>query len=207
MDERISNERALVLKTAKSGESFLKLSLLGQEKGVFLCLKRLSQKRSGSETPDLFDTADFVLETSRNSHLQFLRESHPIHQRTQLGRSYSILKYSSDFCLLIATNGPHMDPSMGLFELAEQTLNAFTAKDSGEIIFLKAVYLLLKKEGYPVKESWWPTLPSHLRERAPSIINRPAPLEITPSEKADTHSLIDALLHWMDTETDLRLPS
>lgn len=206
MSAPVVTERALVLRIAPSGESFQKLDILTAESGAFLCLKRLSKKNPLSAAPDLFDSADIQLETSKQGTARFVSEYQLVQRRSSIGQSYRKLQYASDFCALIAQNGPHMAAPAELYRLTERTLNAFAERDVPGIVFLKAVYLLLKDEGYPVRESWWPQLPSHLREPGKQLLNQPTPDSAKPELLEACVELSRNLCHWLRRETDLILP-
>ena len=93
-----------------------------------------------------------------------------------------------------------------LYQITERTLNAFAEKKTPAIILLKALYLLLKGEGYPVREGWWPRLPTHLRESARQLINTPAP-DSTSTQLVDICTEINqSLYNWISRETDIAIP-
>jgi hypothetical protein len=200
-----ATERALVLRIAPSGESFLKIDILTLESGAFLCLKRISKTKQ-TTTPDLFDTADIHLETSKQGTARFVNDYQLVLRRSSIGQSYRKLQHASDFCALIAQNGPHMADPAALYHITERTLDALAERDVPSIVFLKAVYILLKDEGYPVRESWWPQLPAHLRTPAKQLINQPTP-DSADAERLETCAQISRnLCHWLRRETDLVLP-
>lgn len=196
-------DRVLVLRVAPSGESFLKLDILSPEHGGFLCLKRVSKKNTQQSKPDLFDTAELELETSKQGTAKFVREYQLVHRREAIGASYHSLRHASEFAALLARNAPHMAEPAELFHLAERSLDAFAEGKAPEIIHLKAVYLLLKNEGYPIRESWWPQLPQHLKEVAKDAINSPAPEKTTPEVREMHESVLELLYRWLERETDL----
>ena len=198
-------DRALILRLAPAGESFLKLDILSPEHGAFLCLKRVSKKSSLQAAPDLFDTADLQLETSKQGTARFIREDRLVQRRLAIGASYQSLRHASDFAMLLVRNAPHMAEPAELFQLAERSFDAFAERKAPEIIHLKTVYLLLKNEGYPIRESWWPQLPNHLTEAAREAINSPAPEKTTPEVRAVNESVLQNLYLWLERETDLML--
>ncbi|MGJ8648752.1 MAG: hypothetical protein ACSHX4_00205 [Opitutaceae bacterium] len=197
-------DKILILRLAPSGESFLKMDVLSPEHGTFLCLKRISKKSAQQTTPDLFDTADIQLETSKQGTARFVREYQLLNRRETIGRSYHSLRHASEFSALIARNGPHMAEPEALFELVERTLNAFAEGKAPEVVHLKAVYMLLKNEGYPIRESWWPSLPSALRDAAKTLINEPAPEQPDAATREDCEKISQRLYRWLEHETDLR---
>lgn len=197
-------DKILILRLAPSGESFLKMDVLSPEHGTFLCLKRISKKSQQQTTPDLFDTADIQLETSKQGTARFVREYQLLKRREAIGRSYHSLRHASEFSALIARNGPHMAEPEALFELVERTLNAFAEGKAPEVVHLKAVYMLLKSEGYPIRESWWPSLPPPLRNAAITLINEPSPEKTDAAVRKDCEQISQNLYRWLEHETDLR---
>jgi len=98
------------------------------------------------------------------------------------------------------------DPA-ALYHITERTLDAFAERALPAIVFLKAIYILLKDEGYPVREAWWPELPATLRESAKQLINPPTP-DTAAAEQLEACAQISRnLCHWLRRETDLMLPS
>ena len=207
MSKPAVTERALVLRIAPNGESFLKIDILTPESGTFLCLKRISKAKLQTAAPDLFDTADIHLETSKQGTARFVNDYRLVHRRSSIGQTYRKLQHASDFCALIAHNGPHMADPAALYHITERTLNAFAERDVPSIVFLKAIYILLKDEGYPVRESWWPQLPDQLREAGKQLINQPTPDSVEPERLEACSQISRHLCHWLRRETDLMLPS
>lgn len=205
MGRTATTERALILRTAPSGESFRKIDILAETTGYVLCLQRISKKASSPTGPDIFDSADILLEQSRNGNAYFLKECQIVEHRRTIGQSYQTLKYASEFCTLILLNARHMaDPGL-LYRITERTLNAFAERKPPEIVSLKALYLLLKDEGYPVRESWWPQLPKHLREPARQLINEPLPETTFQGQLTQCSEIQKNLRDWLRRETDFVL--
>ncbi len=199
-------ERAFVLRITPSGESFQKVDILTIESGHILCLKRISKKTLSQTTPDLFDTADIILESSRQGTTRFIKEYQLLQRRSAIGQSYRKLQHASEFCALIVQNAPHMADSLILYEITERALNAFAKKELPEMTSLKALYLLLKDEGYPVRESWWPQLPTHLKEPAKQLINNPLPENASEKQIKLCREIEQSLRNWLSRNTDLMLP-
>ncbi|MGJ8638693.1 MAG: hypothetical protein ACSHYA_04810 [Opitutaceae bacterium] len=195
----------MILRLAPSGESFLKLDILSPEHGAFLCLQRIYKKNSLQSRPDLFDTADIQLETSKQGTARFVREYSLVQRRENIGASYHSLRHASEFTALLARNAPHMAEPAELFKLAERTLDAFASGKAPAIVHLKAIYLLLKSEGYPIRESWWRHLPDHLRETAKVSINTTAPTSIEKDVRSEVEAILENLNRWLEHETDLTL--
>lgn len=198
-------QEALVLKTERSGESFLKLHLLTAEQGIFLCLKRTSKKPAQSTKPDLFDQAHVTLESSKQGTMLFVKEYQLLKRRETIGQSYRSLEAASNFAQLLVHNAAHMPESEVLFNLTARTLDAFSGGKAPEVVILKGIYLLLKNEGYPVRESWWPELPADWREPTRKLLKEPSPHNIDPETRARCEKIQQHLKRWMGGNTDLIL--
>jgi recombinational DNA repair protein (RecF pathway) len=206
MKQTLSTQ-GLILRTAPTSESFLKIDVLCPENGVQLCLKRISKKQPQKDSPELFDTAELTLENSKQGTFQFISEYRVANRRVAIGNSYRTLKYTSDFCALIAKNGPHMADSENLYLLTERTLDAMAEGKAPSLVYLKAIYLLLKDEGYPVKELWWASLSSELRKTTRDYLNQPAPDKLEKEHVETVEHLNHRLNLWLRNETDLQLPA
>lgn len=198
--------RALVLQTEPSGESFLKLHLLTVEHGIFLCLKRVSKKPTRSATPDLFDQAVVELELSKQGTLHFVKDYQLIKRREAIGQSYQSLRDAASLSRLLVNNAAHMPESEALYQLTSQALDAFAGGKAPEVVLLKALFRLLKDEGYPVRESWWPRLPAAMRQRAKELLSQPAPERLEASAKTECQKIYRDLYDWVRQNTDLLIP-
>jgi recombinational DNA repair protein (RecF pathway) len=199
-------EESLVLKTAPSGESFLKLYLLTIQNGVFLCLKRIPKKALHSSIPDIFDQALITLETSQQGTMRFVKEYQITQRREQIGHNYRSLSSASFFSQLLVSNAAHLPESKTLFNLTARSFDAFAAGKVPEIVLLKSLYLVLTNEGFPVRESWWPTVPSNLTSIAKRQLQASAPMQIDADEKKHCQGICDHLIDWMRLHTDLIVP-
>lgn len=200
------HEEALVLKTEPSGESFLKLYVLTEESGIFLCMKRVSKKANTATSPDLFDTAAILLETSQQGTMRFVKEYQLKQRRDSIGHSYRSLRHASRLSQLLVTNASHMPESAVLYTLAQRAFDAFAAGKAPEVVLFKSIYLLLKDEGYPVRESWWPTLRADLRESTKRLLSEPSPSHIEKPERNTCECIEQHLTQWMRQQTDWIVP-
>ena len=199
-------EEALVLKTEASGESFIKLYVITAESGIFLCMKRVPKKANSSTIPDLFDTAAILLETSQQGTMRFVKEYQLRQRRDVIGQNYRSLRSASRLSQLLVKNASHMPESEWLFRLTERAFDAFAAGKAPDVVLLKSLYLLLKDEGYPVRESWWPTLRADLRETAKCLLSEPSPLHIGKPQQKTCEPIEEHLTQWMRHQTDLIIP-
>lgn len=206
MSQPAASEHALVLGLAPSGESYQKITALSAESGCFLCLKRASKKAPLKNAPDLFDTAEIELETARNGNTRFVRDYRTLHRRSQLGNSYRTLNCVAEFVKLVAHNAPLMGDYPLLYQLCEQSLDAFAERRHPEIVHLKSLYRLLQAEGYPVRESWWPQLASKIKQPATELLNQPTPEEASEDTLKTAATLTESIRDWLQRETDFVLP-
>ena len=135
-------QRFIVLCRDPSGESFLKLDLLGELAGSILALKRIARKGPAKSTPDLFDTAELTLEKARQGTTYFVRDFRPLVRREGIGMRYQALHHASTLSLLLARNGPQMPDPGALFALAERSFDAFAAGQAPRVVLFKALFLL-----------------------------------------------------------------
>jgi len=201
------SQRVLLLRKEASGESFLKLHLLGPELGCQLCLKRVSSKsRSTKSAPDLFDTAEVQLESSKHGTAYFVGEYEILRRRSEIGLNYRALRLASEFSNLLILNGGHMADLPALYGLAERSMDAFTDRLEPAVVYLKSLFLLLKDEGYPVRESWWPSVPPQLRELTRQLLAENSPQSLSQESRASCEAATRHLLQSLRRETDLTLP-
>ena len=201
------SHQVLVLRKEPSGESFLKLHLLGPELGCQLCLKRVATKKpSQMPAPDLFDTAEVQLESSKQGTALFVGDYQITRRRSEIGFNYRALRHASDLSNLLVHNGSHMADLPALYQLAERSMDAFAERLEPSVVFLKSLYLLLKDEGYPVRESWWPQVPSQLRRDTRQLLARPSPESLPADIRTSCEASVHHLLQWLRRETDLSLP-
>jgi len=202
-----TSEPALLLRSAPRGENFLKLDLLSPESGLRTCLKRVARKATAKPAPDLFDTAHIELAPPRDGgSLRFVRDYLPARRRSRIGANYPCLSMASAFSQLLIRNGAHLPDTEALFELSERTFDAFDSGSAPPIVLLKGLYLLLRDEGFPVRESWGRQLPRRLREPARQLLNQPVPDTPDRDSLHACEALREDLANWIRRETDILLP-
>lgn len=199
-------QRFLVLRIEATGESYLKIHLLGPDDGLEVCLKRVSRKKiSSNPTPDLFDTAEIELEYSKQGTMRFVKEYQLVERRSSIGQSYQHLQRASAFCNLLVRNGTHLPDQHALYQLTNRCLNAFNERSTPAIVYLKSLFVLLKEEGFPVREDWWPKLPPSLKTDAKFMLENPCPETVEQSLDDTCVRTIEHLHHWIQRETEISL--
>jgi hypothetical protein len=195
---------AILLAQAKAGESNLKLSLLTRENGYTNAYKKISKKLSDKAQPDLFDTATIYLERGYQGKTFFVKDYTPLKRRDKIPKDYHRFHTACRFTKLLSVNGIWLEDSHHTYRLTEQSLDAFNNCTHSDIIYLKSLYLLIRQEGYPVREAWQQTLSSTTRKNLLYFLSQP--LEKLNNIPVETISpIIQSLEHWTRYETSLQI--
>lgn len=206
---------ALVLAKSPSGsDSFEQLTVWSGEHGVLHILVRIpkstkpssSLRRSGPGNEgrlDLFDEAEFWLESSNQGRTWFIKEHRFIEQRVGIGRSYEALKAAAALAALVTRNPVPDESRLSISDLLRSSLAALATGGRPDIVWLKALFRFLRDEGYPVKQQWWPQLTAADRDTAVQLLNQPL-----AAQKADVPAvarITRQLEDWVRGETEIRL--
>jgi hypothetical protein len=207
---------AFILARQPSGsDNFEQLTVFSTEHGVLLCLTRLpkaakpaSSRRSSSAPQsegrlDLFDEAELWLESSSQGRTWFIKEHRFIQRHDGIGRSYEALKTAASFGALLARNPVPDESREPVAGLLRSSFGALAAGGRPDIIWLKILYSLLRDEGYPVKQQWWPQLQPADRDTAAQLLNQP--LAAQTAEVSVVTRITRRLEEWVAAETEIRL--
>ncbi|PTY00527.1 hypothetical protein [Opitutus sp. ER46] len=164
------------------GDSFQTLTVFSPEHGNLAVLQRIAKKPGTNPALDLFDEAALGLETSNQGRTYFLKEARLLTRHPDIGRSYESLRLACALATLIARNPVHEDSRPQVGALLRTVFAAFAASDRPDIVYLKGLYRFARDEGYPLKEQWFPTLPSADRAALTALLNRPLAEQATPAE-------------------------
>lgn len=196
--------RAIVLSQTISGDSFQKLQLLSDEAGLFVAMRRYSQKQNSAHRTVIFDTAEIEVQTKPGSQLSFIQSYELIQRRDAIGKNYRSLEAASKFARLILHNSIAFHSTDTMYALVDKSLNALAALKSPDHVYFKALYLLLKQEGYPVRESWYSGLSSASQATVAESLQQAAPT--ASSQDLRCQQLSEALSDWMEQQTDFKRP-
>ncbi len=206
---------ALVLAKSPSGsDSFEQLTAWSGEHGVLHILVRIpkstkpssARRRSspGNEGRlDLFDEAEFWLESSNQGRTWFIKEHRFIEQRAGIGRSYEALKVAAALAALVTRNPVPDESRPSISDLLRSSLAALATGGRPDIVWIKTLFRFLRDEGYPVKQQWWPQLTAADRDTAVQLLNQPL-----AAQKADAPAvarITRQLEDWVRGETEIRL--
>ena len=165
---------AFVLLKRPPADAFQTLSAFSPEHGNLLVLQRLPKKNTPALAPlDLFDEGELALDSSNQGRTWFVKEARLITRHPDLGRSYETLLQASSFASLIARNTVHEESRRAVGTLLRTALVAFAGGVRPDIVFFKSLYCFARDEGYPLKQQWFPTLPSADRADVAALLNHP----------------------------------
>jgi recombinational DNA repair protein (RecF pathway) len=164
---------AFVLSRKPPADRFQQLALFSEAHGGLLCLQRLATKSSPATGLDLFDEADFFLESSNQGQTWFLKECRLLRRHDTIGRSYDALRFASTFAAIIVRNPVHEESRAGVYALLRQAFAAFGSASRPDLAYFKALFCFARDEGYPVKQEWWEGLPAGPRATTAEILNQP----------------------------------
>lgn len=206
---------AFVLARQPSGsDAFEQLTAFSAGHGVLLCLTRLPKtakpspaRRSSAPQSegrlDLFDEAELWLESSSQGRTWFIKEHRLVQRHDGIGRSYEALKTAAALGTLLSRNPVPDESREPVTDLLRTSLAALAGGGRPDIVWLKALYRLLRDEGYPVKQQWWPGLSADDRDAAAQLLNQPLAAQ-TAGPMLVTR-ITRHLEEWVAGETELRL--
>jgi hypothetical protein len=173
---------AFILQKRPPSDSFQTLTAFSATDGSLLILQRVSKKTSATTVAlDLFDEASLSLESSNQGQTWFLKEARLLTRHATLGRSYETLRHASSLASLIARNPVPEESRAAIAALLRQALAAFATSPRPDLVWFKSLYRFARDEGHPLKEHWFPTLPSADRTAVATLLNSPLS-QLTASE-------------------------
>ena len=167
------------------------------------CLRRIPQGKATATPLDLFDETELWLESSNQGRTWFIKEHRLIQRHDGIGRSYDALKTAAALGSLLGRNPVPDESREAVADLLRTTFAALAGGGRPDIVWLKALYCLLRDEGYPVKQQWWPQLAPADRDAAAQLLNQP--LATQTADISTVARIIHRLEAWIGAETELRL--
>jgi hypothetical protein len=176
------------------------------------CLRRSARNPSaarrgsapGSEgNLDLFDEAEFWLESSNQGRTWFIKEHRHLNRYPGIGRSYDTLKTAAALATLVTRNPVPDDSQIAVCALLRQTFAALDQGARPDLVWFKSLFCFMRDEGLPVKQHWWQLLPAAEREAAAQLLNQP--ISGQNPEAAFVRHLSKKLEDWLHAETEINL--
>jgi hypothetical protein len=195
---------AFILTRQPSGsDAFEQLNAFSAEHGVLHCLRRTKQGKMSATPLDLFDEAELWLESSNQGRTWFIKEHRFIQRHDGIGRSYEALKIAAALGQLLSRNPVSDESREPIADLLRSSFGALATGGRPDIVWLKTLYCLLRDEGYPVKQQWWPQLTASDRDIAVQLLNQP--LAAQNAGTSDVARITRRLEEWVAAETEIRL--
>jgi len=197
---------AFVLGRTPSGsDSFEQLRVFSPEQGVLSCLLRRAKKAASvAAIPlDLFDEAELWLESSNQGRTWFIKEHRHLTRHPGIGGSYAALRAAAALAAVLTRNPVPDDSREAVAALLRQSFTALGAGGRPDVVWFKTLFCLLRDEGHPVKQSWWPQLPEAERDEAAKLLNEPVAGQTLAA--AVVSRLTQRLEAWVQAETDIKL--
>lgn len=195
---------AFVLAKQPSGsDAFEQLTLFAADHGVLHSLRRIPQGKATATPLDLFDETELWLESTNQGRTWFIKEHRLIQRHDGIGRSYEALRAAAALGALLSRNPVPDESRTEVAALVRTTFTALAGGGRPDIVWLKALYCLLRDEGYPVKQQWWPQLAGADRDAAAQLLNQPLAGQTT--DHATVARICRRLEDWVRAETEIKL--
>lgn len=196
---------AFVIEKRPPSDAFQTFGLFSAEHGNLIALQRVPRKASASHvSPDLFDEASAMLESSNLGRTWFVKEIRITTRRAGIGRSYDALRFASALAAVISRNPVHEESRENVARMLRTALDALAAGARPDAVHLKSLYLFARDEGYPVKQEWLPSLGAADRAIAAAVLNRP--LGAQDSAAPEVARLRRSLEGYLGSSTDIIIP-
>ncbi len=199
---------ALVLLKFPPADTFVRLTLFSAEHGLLTALQRLPARRLASSSAsslaplDLFDETALQLESSNQGQTWFVREIRLLARHASLGKTYETLQHASLLAQFIIRNPLPSESRAPAYQHLRTALAAFAAHPRSDIVYLKTLFLLVRDEGYPLKQHWLPTLPAPDRTELAQLLRQPLAAQTAPP--ASVERLLRRLTDYLRGHTELQ---
>ncbi len=201
--QQLQTTAIITARQPSGSDAFEQLTAFSAEHGVLHLLRRIKQGKTASAALDLFDETELSLESSNQGRTWFITEHRLIQRHDGIGRSYETLKAAAALGSLLSRNPVPDESRAAVAELLRTSLGALAAGGRPDIVWLKALYCLLRDEGYPVKQQWWPALTAADRDTTAQLLNQP--LAAQTADTATVAKITRRLEDWIQAETEIRL--
>ncbi len=192
--------QCIVIGIEEGSERFSRIQLFSKEEGFQQALKRKSTYRTGLQHLDLFQTVELVLEQKPTHDIGFLKETHILAERANIGKTYAAFESASRFCRAIYLNARHVEAPESVYDLLQQCLDAWNSKPHPQTTFFKALFRLAMEEGFPVRQIWLHQMPAKEKALAYTILTQP--LESLTSPETPSKVLAENLTNWLTHQQD-----
>ncbi len=201
--QQLQTTAFILAKQPSGSDKFEQLTVFAAADGVLPCLRRIPQGKATATPLDLFDETELWLESSNQGRTWFIKEHRLIQRHDGIGRSYDALRAAAALGALLSRNPVPDESREAVADLLRTSFSALASGGRPDIVWLKTLYCLLRDEGYPVKQQWWPQLAAADRDHAAHLLNQPLAAQTAdaPTVERITHRLEE----WLRAETEIRL--
>ncbi|HEY0864880.1 MAG TPA: hypothetical protein VGD97_12310 [Lacunisphaera sp.] len=201
--QQLQTTAFILAKLPSGSDTFEQLTAFAADHGVLHCLRRIPQGKATATPLDLFDETELWLESSNQGRTWFIKEHRLIRRHDGIGRSYEALRAAAALGRLLGRNPVPDESREAVVDLLRTTFAALAAGGRPDVVWLKALYCLLRDEGYPVKQQWWPQLGDTDRDAAAHLLNQP--LAAQTADAATIARITRRLEDWVHAETEIKL--
>jgi hypothetical protein len=203
MPQQLQTTAFILARQPSGSDAFEQMTAFSAEQGVLHLLRRVKQTKTSATPLDLFDEAELWLESSSQGRTWFVKEHRFIQRHDGIGRSYDALRAAAALGQLLARNPVPDESRAAVADLLRTSLGALAAGGRPDLVWVKSLYCLLRDEGYPVKQQWWPGLSGEDREIAAQVLNQP--IAGQAAEASAVARVARRLEDWVKAETEIRL--
>ncbi len=191
---------AIVLDRENRGENSLFITAYSLEEGLVFLFKRMSSKKT-SLAPDLFDEISALVQFPESeAPVKFLQQFDIVAHRSGISTSYDKLCSASDIASIVKQNGANISETASLYNLLSQSLGAVETHKNTSAVKLKFLYLLVKEQGYAIREDFFSAMSAQDKEAFSKILKTPI-AELDESTDICAN-LYEALRRWSAGNTD-----
>ena len=201
--QQLQTTAFILAKQPSGSDAFEQLTVFSATDGVLHCLRRIPQGKATATPLDLFDETELWIESSNQGRTWFIKEHRLIQRHDGIGRSYETLRAAAALGALLARNPVPDESREAVAGLLRSSFTALAAGGRPDIVWLKTLYCLLRDEGYPVKQDWWPQLTPADRDAAAQLLNQP--LAAQTADAPTVARITQRLEEWVRAETEIRL--
>ncbi len=201
--QQLQTTAFILAKLPSGSDTFEQLTAFAAGHGILHCLRRIPQGKATATPLDLFDETELWLESSNQGRTWFIKEHRLIQRHDGIGRSYEALSAAAALGKLLSRNPVPDESREEVTGLLRTTFTALAAGGRPDIVWLKALYCLLRDEGYPAKQQWWPQLADADRDHAAHLLNQP--LAAQTADAATVARITRRLEDWVHAETEINL--
>ena len=145
--------KGLVVARGDLIEKHCDLGLFSSQRGLLKCRRRLASNKS-SMVPDLFSDIEALLNPIGGGKLCFVGEWRLLKSRPGIGLDYRRLQAAGALARMVSLNARWLATFDEASILLGKALDALDEGAPCEAARFKAIFLLVRSEGYPVEEDW-----------------------------------------------------